>query len=165
MSSTAGAASPRRSRGPRQPVGLRELPGQYFRWAAIPTALIGVVVVGAAAVSDGRSAALGASLGLVLVLAFFGLDLLAMRLSSRWDPVATFGLVMMEYLGKIIALAILFVGLMNQATPQQISTRWVGIGLATAAVVFLAGLTLAYVKVPTFVVEPESLGGQRDIET
>ena len=154
-----------RGRVPRRPVPARELPGVYFRRASAPTVAAGVLTVAWAALVDGAAAAVGAGLGVLLVLAFFGIDLLVMRLSSHWDPIGTFGLVMAEYLGKIIALAVLFVALVNQTVPQQISTRWVGIGLAVAGVVFLAALVVAYLAVPTFVVEPESPDENRDIGT
>ena len=153
------------SGGVQHPASLRELPGRYFRGAAIPTVVAGVVLTVVAWVADGGSAAWGAALGTVLVLIFFGIDLLAMRVTAHWEPTAAFGVVMAEYLGKIIALAILLVVLSGQGEPQQLSTRWVGIGLAVAGVVFLTALVVAYLRVPTFVVEPESPGPERDIAT
>lgn len=151
--------------GVQHPASLRELPGRYFRGAAIPTAAVGVVTTVLAGLADGGPAVLGAGLGVVVVLGFFGIDLLAMRMSANWDPVAAFGVVMSEYLGKIIALAILFAALAGQSEPQQVSTRWVGIGLAVSGVVFLTALVVAYLRVPTFVIEPESPEEDRDIAT
>ena len=163
MRSRRAPASGRR--GVQQPASLRELPGRYFRAAAIPTMAAGVVIVALAWFTHGGSGAWGAALGVVLVLAFFGIDLLVMRLSATWDPVAAFGAVMMEYLGKIIALAILLVALAGQAEPQRLSTRWLGIGLATACVSFLTALVVAHLRVPTFVIEPESTVPERDAAT
>jgi len=153
------------SGGVQHPASLRELPGRYFRAAAIPTVLAGVLTTVLAGLGDGSSAAWGAALGVVLVLVFFGIDLLAMRVTANWEPTAAFGVVMMEYLGKIIALAILLVALTGQSEPQQLSTRWVGIGLAVAAVVFLTALVVAYLRVPTFVIDPESSRTERDAAT
>ena len=96
-------------------------------------------------------AAAAVLLGGVVVLVFFGIDLLAMRVSAGWDPAATFLLVMVEYLGKIIGLAVLFAALREQDT---LPLRPVGIGIAVAATVFLAALVVAYLRIPTFVVEP-----------
>ena len=149
----------------QQPASLRELPGRYFRAAAIPTVAAGVITTVLAGLTDGGSAAWGAALGVVLVLAFFGIDLLAMRVTASWDPAAAFGVVMVEYLGKIIALAILLVVLTGQSDPQQLSTRWLGIGLAVACVVFLTALVVAYLRIPTFVIEPESPATERDAST
>lgn len=140
---------------PQQPASLHELPGRYFRRAAPPTVVTGVVVTGLAAWVGGGAAAAGAVLGSVILLGFFGTDLLAMRMSAQWEPIATFGVVMIEYIGKIVVLALVFMLLAGQPEPQQVSTRWLGIALAASGVVFLVGLVVAYLTVPTFVIEPE----------
>jgi ATP synthase protein I len=153
------------SGGVQRPASLRELPGLYFRGAAIPTVAAGVITAVLAGLADGGAAAWGAALGVVLVLVFFGIDLLAMRVTANWEPTTTFGVVMVEYLGKIIALAILLVALSGQSEPQHVSTRWLGIGLAVGCVVFLSALVVAYLRVPTFVIEPESAAAKRDAAT
>jgi NADH:ubiquinone oxidoreductase subunit 6 (subunit J) len=134
---------------------MHELPGRYFRRAAPPTVITGILVTALAAWVDGFPAAAGALLGAVILLGFFGTDLLAMRMSADWEPVATFGVVMIEYIGKIVVLALIFMLLAGQPEPQQISTRWLGISLAATGVVFLVGLVVAYLAVPTFGIEPE----------
>lgn len=138
--------------GPTRPVSSRELPRRYFTWAAVPTVIATSVTAVAALLLHGGVEAVAVLLGGAVVLAFFGIDLLAMRVSAGWDPAATFLLVMVEYFVKIVALAFLFLGLRAQ---DRIPDDWVGIGLAVAATVFLAALVTAYLRIPTFVVEPE----------
>jgi ATP synthase protein I len=135
-----------------RPRRSRELPGLYFRWAAVPTVVVTGVAALVALLAEGGAEALGVALGGLVVLVFFGIDLLAMRVSARWEPTTTFLLVMVEYLAKIIALAVLFAAIRGQ---DSLPGRSVGIGIAVAATVFLAALVAAYLKIPTFVVEPE----------
>jgi hypothetical protein len=137
----------------RRPAALRDLPGQYFRRAALPTVVAGAVTSGIAGVQAGSAAGWGAVLGTGIVLVFFGIDLLAMRVSTNWEPTLTFLLVMVEYLIKIVALALLFLVLRGSDDPA-VDPWWVGVGLAVAGVVFLTGLVVAYLRIPTFVVEP-----------
>lgn len=129
-----------------------ELPGLYFRWAAVPTVVVTGVAALVALLSQGGAEAVGVLLGGLVVLIFFGIDLLAMRVSARWEPTTTFLLVMVEYLAKIISLAVLFAAIRGQ---DALPGRSVGIGIGVAATVFLAALVAAYLKIPTFVVEPE----------
>lgn len=138
-------------RSQQRPASLRELPRRYFWRAAWPTLVAASAGAVLAQVSEGGAAAAGALVGGAIVLVFFGLDLLVMRTTAGWDPAATFMVVMLEYLGKIIALAIVLVGLRQQET---IDPRWVGIGVAIGATVFLVALVIAYLRIPTFVVEP-----------
>lgn len=140
---------------PSGPASLRELPGRYFRRAAWPT----VVAVGGLAaysqVTSGAAQAVAVLIGGAMVIGFFGVDLLAMRVSARWDPAATFLLVMVEYLVKIVLLAIALVAIGQQ---DAVEGRWVGISIGVAATVFLAALVVAYLRVPTFVVDPQDSG-------
>ncbi len=142
-----------------RPASLRELPGRYFWRAAWPTLAAGFVAAVLAQVTEGVAASAGVVVGAAIVLAFFGLDLLVMRITAGWDPATTFLVVMLEYLGKIIALAVALVALRGQAA---VDSWWVGIGVAVAAVVFLAALVVAYLRIPTFVVEPADTGLQRN---
>lgn len=137
---------------PSHPRRSRELPGLYFRWAALPTVVATGVAAVAALLAQGGSEALGIVVGGLVVLIFFGIDLLAMRVSAGWEPTSTFLLVMVEYLAKIIALAVLFAAVRGQ---DALPGRSVGIGIGVAATVFLAALVVAYLKIPTFVVEPD----------
>lgn len=145
----------RGGRHPGRPRTSRELPGTYFRWAATPT---GAAVGFAALVTwpaVGGAEAAAVVLGGVVVLVFFGIDLLAMRVSASWEPTATFLLVMVEYLAKIIALAVFFAAIRGQ---DAVPGRWVGVGIAVAGTVFLGALVVAHLRIPTFVVEPDEPG-------
>ncbi len=143
----------------QRPAALRELPGRYFWRAAWPTLVAIAVAVVPAQVTDGAGASAGVVVGGAIVLAFFGLDLLVMRITTGWEPATTFLVVMFEYLGKIIALAVALAALRGQ---DAVDSWWVGIGVAVSAVVFLVALVVAYLRIPTFVVEPADPGPPRN---
>lgn len=130
----------------------RQLPGVYYRRAAGPTVAAAAVGVLVAAVAGDRADALGVLVGGVIVLVFFGVDVLTLMLSAEFDPAVTFLLVMTEYLTKILVLAVVLVALSGQ---DGVDGRAVAITVGTCTVVFLTFLVIAHVRVPTFVVEPE----------
>lgn len=129
----------------------RELPGVYYRRAAGPTvaaAAVGILV--AFAVGD-RADALGVLVGAVIVLVFFGVDVVTLMVCAELDPTVTFLAVMSEYLTKILLLAVLLVALSGQDT---VAGRAVAVTVGLGTVVFLTFLVIAHLQVPTFVVEP-----------
>jgi hypothetical protein len=123
----------------------------------VPTGVATVAAAGVALAVQGGAEAIAVAVGGAVVLIFFGIDLLAMRVSAGWEPAVTFMLVMVEYLAKIIALAVFFAAVRGQ---DALPGRSVGIGLAVAGTVFLVALVTAYLKIPTFVVEPDEEAGQ-----
>lgn len=94
---------------------------------------------------------MGFLVGGLIVLAFFGVDVLALVISRDWDPAVTFLLVMIEYFTKIVVLGLILVALSNQ---EAVDGRSVALAVGLATVVFLTFLVIAHVRVPTFVVEP-----------
>ncbi|MCZ3386431.1 MAG: hypothetical protein LH630_05580, partial [Actinomycetia bacterium] len=101
----------------------------------------------------GGPEAIGFALGGLIVLAFFGVDVVALRMSARWDPATTFLLVMVEYITKIVLLGVLLLVLSEQ---DAINGESVALAVGLTTVVFLAFLVVAHVQVPTFVVEPSA---------
>jgi ATP synthase protein I len=122
-------------------------------------AAVGVLV---AAVAGDRADALGALVGGMIVLVFFGVDVATLKLSAELDPAVTFLLVMTEYLTKIMVLAVVLVALSRQDT---VDGRAVAITVGICTVVFLVFLVTAHVRVPTFVVEPEHAEGVDDADS
>lgn len=122
-----------------------------LRRAAWPTgvALAACWVVGA--LVAGGKGLLGAVVGTAVVTVFFGIDLLVMRATVRLDPVITFGLVMTEYLGKVIGLA-LFLAAFRGTT--AFSTRVMAATLAVGTVVFLTSATIAFARMRMYSTDP-----------
>jgi len=109
---------------------------------------VGAVV---AAVAGDRADVLGVLVGGVIVLVFFGVDVVTLMVSAGLDPTVTFLLVMTEYLTKIMVLALVLVALSGQ---DVVDGRAVAIAVGVGTVVFLTFLVIAHVRVPTLVVEP-----------
>jgi ATP synthase protein I len=133
------------------PPSVRELPAVYYRRAALPTGLVTIGGTALAALIGGRPEAVGFLVGGLIVLAFFGVDVLALVISREWDPAVTFLLVMIEYFTKIVVLGLILVALSDQ---EAVDGRSVALAVGLATVVFLTFLVIAHVRVPTFVVEP-----------
>ncbi|MEN3359747.1 MAG: hypothetical protein V7637_3729 [Mycobacteriales bacterium] len=77
------------------------------RSTVLPTVLVGVVLAVVSGVVAGWPGAVGAGLGAAVVVAFFGLDLLALRSASRRFPDAPVQLALLGYLAKLVGLGVL----------------------------------------------------------
>lgn len=125
--------------------------GTLLRRAAGPTVAALVVCWVVGVVVSGWPGLLGAAVGTVVVGVFFGIDLLVMRLTVRLDPVVTFGVVMTEYLAKVIGLA-LFLAAFRDTT--AFDTRVMAATLAVGTVVFLASATVAFARMRMYSTDP-----------
>lgn len=125
---------------------------RILRGAAIPTALAGLCAVGVGAAVAGTKGALGAAIGALLVGAFFGLGLYALgRIGERW-PELFLGAAMAVYVTQIM-LMLIPMKLLRDAT--FIDGRVFGLTMLVCIVVWLAGQTLAQLRVKTLYVQPE----------
>lgn len=75
-----------------------------LRAAIVPTVVVGVIAIVLYGVLSGSSAAIGAAVGLVVVLAFFGLGLYALGLILQKHPSLIMTAALALYLGQILVL-------------------------------------------------------------
>ncbi len=75
-----------------------------LRAAVVPTVVVGVIAVILYGVLSGSSAAIGAAIGLIVVLAFFGLGLYALGLILAKHPSMIMTGALALYLGQILVL-------------------------------------------------------------
>jgi ATP synthase protein I len=134
------------------PVEGAAVAGALLRRAWAPTTAALLMCAGGGYAAAGTDGLVGALVGAGLVVAFFGPDLLLMRLTARLDPVATFGLVMAEYLVKIALLAI-FLAAFRGTT--AFDTTVMAATLAVGGVVWLASVSIAFTRLRMFTTEPE----------
>lgn len=80
-----------------------------FRGAVRPTLVVGVVVLAGATILAGGRGALGAVIGIALVVAFFGVGLLILRHTARTNPRAVMAVALMSYVVKVTLLALMLV--------------------------------------------------------
>jgi hypothetical protein len=85
--------------------------GQYsalLRGSLVPT-LVAALICTAIAVPAGARAVAGAVFGAALVVLFFSIGLLVMRRTARLRPDAVMGVVMLTYVLKVAALAVVLI--------------------------------------------------------
>ncbi|GGK85857.1 hypothetical protein Sme01_39120 [Sphaerisporangium melleum] len=80
---------------------------RILRAAAIPTALLGLIAVVAAALIAGSKGALGAGIGALVVGVFFTIGMVAVAYAARISPTIMMAAAMGTYLVKILLLAVL----------------------------------------------------------
>lgn len=76
-----------------------------LRGSLVPT-LVAALLCVAVSVPAGRRGVAGAAFGAALVVAFFTIGLLVMRRTARLNPDAVMGVVMLTYVLKVAALAV-----------------------------------------------------------
>ncbi|MEE1927508.1 hypothetical protein V1J52_04785 [Streptomyces sp. TRM 70351] len=124
---------------------------RILRGAAIPSACAGLIGVIVGAAVAGAEGALGAGLGTVVVLAFFGAGLLALsRIGRRW-PELLLGAGFLVYTTQILVM-LLLLALLRDATFMD--GRVFGFTVLGALLVWLAAQAWTSTRVKTLYVEP-----------
>ncbi|MFF5211325.1 hypothetical protein [Streptosporangium sp. NPDC000396] len=79
---------------------------RILKAAALPTALVGLIAVVAAAFLAGTKGALGAGIGVLVVGAFFTISLIAVAYAARISPTMMMAAALGSYFAKILVLAV-----------------------------------------------------------
>jgi ATP synthase protein I len=127
--------------------------GQYaalLRGSLVPT-LVAAAVCLAIAVPAGSTAVAGAGFGALLVMAFFSLGLVVMRRTARLNPDAVMGVVMLTYVLKVAALAVVLV-LFRDAT--WLDPRYFALGALGCTFVWLGFEMRAFTRLRILVTDP-----------
>ncbi len=163
----AAPATPAEPPGSAPPVwagpARRVPPGWLVRATVLPTALVGAAVTAGWALVAGWPGATGAGLGTGVVVAFFGLDLLALRSASRRFPDAPVHLALLGYLAKLIGLGALL-WLVRGST--AVDSAAFAVAALAGTVVWLSGqirVVGRLVRLPAPVATPEP--AQADLAT
>lgn len=112
--------------------------------AVVRRCIVGIAVVvvlacTVAAIVRGWNGLLGAALGSVVVLGFFGVDLIAYRLTRNSSPTAVMATVVGVYIGKIVIFGLLVVLLVKVVTFDHPSFALAA--LASIAALVVVGIT------------------------
>lgn len=113
---------------------------RILRGAAIPTAVAGVVAALIGLVAVGPKGALGAALGVVVVLLFFGISVLVVARISRQMLMQA---AMFSYVVKLLALFGLVVAVKNVTFMDPKAFAWTVIGLTVVWIMAETRATLA----------------------
>ena len=133
------------STGPlRRPV----LVGPVVRGAFFGTALLGAVLVLAAAVTSGAHAAVAALVGTTVVCLFFGAGAVVLQVVSSLLPAASLIVALLTYTLKIALLALVFIGLSRSSYfGGQSESRWLAAAVIAGTLAWSAGQLVLHTRV------------------
>jgi ATP synthase protein I len=129
---------------------------RIFRGAAIPTALAGLVAVLISSLTAGAKGGIGAGSATVVVLVFFGLGLFALQHFSRKMPELFMGVAMITYTTQLLLLAIVLAVFKDTSL---FNTQAFGFTVLATALIWIAAMLRAHLKLKILYVEPGSENG------
>jgi ATP synthase protein I len=127
--------------------------GQYaslLRGSLVPT-LVAALACVVIALPAGSTAVAGAAFGAALVVVFFSLGLVVMRRTARLNPDAVMGVVMLTYVLKVAALAVVLVLFRNAS---WLDPRYFALGALGCTFVWLGFELRAFTRLRVLVVDP-----------
>lgn len=130
---------------------------RILRGAAIPTGAAGLVAMAVGFLAAGGKGAVGAALGTLVVLIFFGISIVAVSYSARSNPQMLMPVAMATYLVKIFAMLGVIV-LLRDAT--WLNGRAFGLTVLACTAVWLTFEIRTFVKTKMLYVEPKSPPGK-----
>lgn len=126
---------------------------RILRGAAIPTAVVGLVVVVVAGIVAGGKGALGAGLGTIVAVAFFAAGLEGLRMVGQRWPELLMGAGLLVYTTQIFVLLMLLVAFRDATF---MNGRAFGLAALACAIVWPAGQAWMQMRVKTLYVDPSS---------
>jgi ATP synthase protein I len=126
---------------------------RILRGAAVPTLVAGAVALAVCGLLAGGAGVVGAALGVVVVLAFFGISIVAVSYSARVSPQTLMPVAMFTYLVKIFAMLGLIAVLRDAS---WMNGRAFGFTIVGCTAVWLAFEIRVFVKTKMLYVEPSS---------
>ena len=111
------------------------------------TLAAGLLTVATAALTAGSAAALGAGVGCVLVLGFFGVGASVVNLVASVSPTASLLVALLTYTLEVVCLGAVFVALRRSgALAGTVDAEWLGVVVIGATLLWLAAQTIAEVR-------------------
>jgi len=125
---------------------------RVLRGSAAWTGLAAIVAVLAGLLADGGQGALGAAVGAVLVILFFGISVAAVSYAASISPQLIFGAAMLSYVTKILVLFALL-GFFKNTTAWNPTVF--GYAILALTIVWLAAEIRLVVKTKMLYVDPD----------
>jgi ATP synthase protein I len=123
-----------------------------LRRSALLTAPVALLMIGLGAVLGGTKGLLGASLGVALVIAFFGISVLVVGRAAKISPQAMMVAAIATYLGKILVLLFL-VGQFQDST--AFNPRLFGLTAIVCVLAYSAAQMIWSIRLKMLYVEPD----------
>jgi len=130
---------------------MQEQDANIVRGAAVPTLAVGVLLAVIFGVRSGLDGVIGAGLGTVLVIIFFGLSWLVIGRASQSGPTAMMGAAFGTYIVKIVLLGILLATLRDTTAFDFQAFAW---GVLVGTIVFMAFEVRAFLRQRILYVDP-----------
>ncbi|GAA3118020.1 hypothetical protein [Streptosporangium carneum] len=124
---------------------------RLLKGAAIPTALVGLVVVLVATLMAGGKGALGAAIGVLVVCVFFTVGLVAVSFASRVSPMAMMTAAVVGYAIKILGVMALLKAFESATAFEPKAFGWAAIVCTLA---WTVGEMRGFMKLKMLYVEP-----------
>lgn len=125
---------------------------RLLKGAAIPTLLVGLVVVVAAALVAGGKGALGAAIGALVVSVFFTLGIVAISYAGRVSPMAMMTAAVVTYAVKILIVMALLKAFENATAFEPKAFGW---GAVVCTVAWTIGEMRGFMKLKMLYVDPD----------
>ncbi|MFJ2031239.1 hypothetical protein [Streptosporangium sp. NPDC087985] len=125
---------------------------RLLKGAALPTLLVGVVVVVIAALVAGGKGALGAAIGTLVVCVFFTLGIVAISYASRVSPMAMMTAAVVGYAVKILLVMALLKAFENVTVFEPKAFGW---GAVASTVAWTVGEMRGFMKLKMLYVNPD----------
>ncbi|GAA2885240.1 hypothetical protein GCM10010517_48830 [Streptosporangium fragile] len=125
---------------------------RLLKGAAIPTLLVGLVVVLVATLFAGVKGALGAAIGLLVVCAFFSLGIVAVSYASRVSPMMMMTAAVLSYAVKIIIIMALLKTFEDATAFEPKAFGWAAIACTLA---WTVGEMRGFMKLRMLYVDPD----------
>jgi ATP synthase protein I len=122
-----------------------------FTKAAAPAAVVAVLGLIAVTIASGWRGFVGGAIGVLLVLTFFGADLLVVALSRSWSPQALTAVVLGEYVIKVVVMAA-FIWWLDTHTTVDLHALAVTVVVTTVA--WVIALTVVAFRARSFTIDP-----------
>ncbi|GAA4218847.1 ATP synthase protein I [Streptosporangium album] len=125
---------------------------RLLKGAAIPTVLVGLVVVVVAALLAGAKGALGATIGALVVCVFFTLGIVAISYASRVSPMAMMTAAVVGYAVKILMVMALLKAFEDVTAFEPRAFGW---GAVACTVAWTVGEMRGFMKLKMLYVDPD----------
>lgn len=130
------------------PLPRPALVGPVVRGAFFCTALLGAVLVLAAALASGSHAAVAALVGTTVVCLFFGAGAVVLQVVSGLLPAASLIVALLTYTLKVALLALVFIGLSRSSYfGGQTESRWLAAAVIVGTLVWSGSQLVLHTKV------------------
>ena len=135
------------SKQPQRGIRAEHLLGTLIRRSTPWAGAAGAVCVVIYLILDGLGTALAAAFGVGLVVFFFGVDLLILRLTRNASPGVTVGALLVDYPLKVVLIAALLWAI---STSSDLDLHATAVTVVVTTVVGAIGVTVAALRVRSF---------------